>query len=350
MRKKTLKRLAMALVPLAVLAGLTEGAARVAEVALWGAPYPDGRPKGLYEMRDGRPQLVPGAELPGLLVDVRINAWGFRDDPVVEPRPQDALRVWVVGGSTTFDIYARDNASTWPNLLEAQLQDALPERSVEVLNAGIPGETLMGSTDDLLAWGPTFQPQVVVLYHGPNDLRIQRMQGSLIDGPPPGRPGFLLQERVAVWRMLARGSRPAPWTQGGAFDPQRDLRMARDGLSRAIDATLQIGAQPLLATHPLQIVRDETGALGPEMHELAGVLQLPPDQAVAALDGYNQMVRDVARDRGFALVDVASVVPSDPENWGDLTHFRRPGSELCAAAVGQALLDQPALLEGDRGR
>jgi lysophospholipase L1-like esterase len=336
------KRILFSLVALVVFLGMLEGGAWGLETLLWGAPYPDGQPRGLYTIDRGRPTLNPNVELPGLLVDVRINSWGFRDDEVVEPVPDNALRVWIVGGSTTFDIYSRDNASAWPNLVEDRLQAALPERAVEVLNAGIPGDALMGSVEELQTWGARFEPDLVVLYHGPNDLRMQRRQEELQKGPPPLPPQSLLS-RLALHRLLARTSRPKPWTGELAFVPERHLRMASDGLRAAIRQTRQLGAEPVLVTHPLRVVRSEDGALGPEMNELASLLMLPGEEAIKALDAYNELVREMAKRERIQLIEVAPAVDSSPENWGDLTHFRRPGSEICAQVVAEALLESPRL-------
>ncbi len=337
----------MALAPVALLLGLAEAAAWGLEPLLWGTSYPGGQPRGLYlsSNPDDRPQLRPGAELKGLLVDVRVNSWGFRDDEVLEPAPEDALRLWVVGGSTTFDIYARDNASAWPNLLEQRLQAALPERRVEVLNAGIPGETYAGSITDLRAWGPRFQPDIVVLYHGPNDLRFEAQQALLSQGPPPP-PGGLgwLVSGFALPRFFARVSAPSVFTGEGGFLPQRHLRSAERGLREALRLTRELHAQPLLVTHPHRVVRDEQGQLDLEMHELAQLLSMPPDQAVLAFEGYNDLVRETARRERIPLAEAALAVDSSPENWGDLTHFRRPGAEACAGAVAETVLASPELL------
>ncbi|HJN73475.1 MAG TPA: SGNH/GDSL hydrolase family protein [Myxococcota bacterium] len=336
------KRLLFSAIALLLFLGLIEAASWGLEILLWGAPYPDGQPRGMYTIELGRPTLNPGVELPGLLVDVRINSWGFRDDEVVEPKPERALRVWVVGGSTTFDIYSRDNASAWPNLVEQRLQAALPERSVEVLNAGIPGDALMGSIKELETWGERFDPDLVVLYHGPNDLRMQRVQEELQKGPPKLPPQPLLT-RLALPRLLARGSRPQAWTQGGTFLPEQHLSMAEQGLRDAIRLTRQLGADPLLVTHPLRVVRASDGSLGHEMNELAQLLMLPPEESVKAFDAYNELVRGIAKRERIQLAEVAPAVDSSPENWGDLTHFRRPGSEICAQVVSEALLESPRM-------
>jgi lysophospholipase L1-like esterase len=335
------RRLLMSLLATALGLGLIEGASWIAESVLWGAPYAHSRPAGLYYTADGRKQLVPGAHLRGALVDVAINSWGFRDDEIVEPVPDAALRVWVVGGSTTFDIYARDNASTWPALLQERLQAGLPTRRVDVLNAGIPGETLQGSLADFAKWGSRFQTDIVVLFHGPNDIRRALTDPEGVPQAVVRRPwGFLTV--LASARLMMRLARPGPWPDSPPLDLAR-LTPVRGWLEQAIEASSRAGAHPVLATHPLRVVRDDSGALTPAMDELAQQLEIPRDQTVTAYDWYNAQVHELGEQKRLVVAPVAEGIGPAPENWGDLTHFRRPGAELAAQIVADAVLARPSL-------
>ena len=108
--------------------------------------------------------------------------------------------------------------------------------------------------------------------------------------------------------------------------------------------TPRLGARPLLVTHPLRVVRDTSGTLSPEMDELAQQLELPRDQAVIAFDWYNEQVHELAARRGVVVAPVAEGIDSSPENWGDLTHFRRSGSEQAAEIIAETVLSRPLLL------
>ncbi len=336
------RKLAMTAFTFLLGLGLVEGACWAAEWFLWGAPYAQGRPSGLYYVADGRRQLVPGARLEGFLVDVSINSWGFRDDEVLAPRPDDALRVWVVGGSTTFDIYARDGSVAWPNLLERRLQAALPDRTVEVLNAGIPGETMQGSLQDLEEFAERFDPHVVVLYHGPNDLRKALTDPEGVPRVPIRKPDEALQ-LFAFPRMLRRVAASLRVPPERTIQPG-ELDVVEEWLAVAVEKTRANRARPVLATHPLRVVTDDTGRLDPAMDELAQQLEVPRDEAVRAYDWYNAMIGRLGRGEGVPVARVAEAVDSSPENWGDLTHFRRAGSEQAADAVAATILSNKFLL------
>lgn len=342
--RDVVKKAALALVVTVVALLALNGLAFVGEFAAYGTWYSDGQPAGLYINRPGeRPQLQPGARLNGLLYRVHISEWGFRGEAPTEPPPDDAFRVWCLGGSTTFDIYAPDDDTTWPALLEARLQAALPDRTVEVLNAGVPGEILYGSTLDLEAKGDRFAPDVVVIYHGPNDLRQVL---TTPQGPGPGsvkRPPLLARLDPALLRVSTRVLQRNAQSRV-AFDKRdvrvQDLREIRDRIKRLMKATRHAGAVPLLATHALRAPADATGEAAHAMvAETAVLLEMHPESAIGAFGAYNQLVTEMARQESLPLADVRAAVGPAAENWGDATHFRAPGSALAADAVAQAILD-----------
>lgn len=318
--------LVMALLALNALAAAGEWAA-------YGARYDDGRPLGLYRPGPGRPQLLPGARLEGLLIRVSINTMGFRGPDLAAERPPNGLLVWCVGGSTTFDIYAPDDASTWPAQLAVALQASLPGRSVEVVNAGIPGEVLAGSLEDLVRWAPVVHPDYVIVYHGANDLRQASMALGTPRGPPRG-------EGFALIRVMRRFLPPSAGNPGSALgeDGRRHLRAS---LVEFIDTAIRLGVRPMLATHALRAAPDATGeALHEQMGEAAGLLSMTPEDALAAFATYNQLVSALAQERGLPLADVRGAVPAGADAskwWGDATHFRAPGSALAGQAVAAAI-------------
>jgi len=94
--------------------------------------------------------------------------YGFRNkESVVEPKPQDSLRIITYGGSTTF-CYNLSNEDAWP----LQLQKVLREKrndSDQVLNGG----AIMWSIGHAHARGkkdiPALKPDYVMIYAGINE-------------------------------------------------------------------------------------------------------------------------------------------------------------------------------------
>ena len=339
-RKKISRRKKALFAAVVLVAGL--GALNLVAVAVEWLPYGTrtvhGQPEGLYlSTPSGRPQLRPGAHVKGLLYEISINALGFRGSELTTPRPANALRVWCVGGSSTFDIYVPDNDSTWPGQLQRWLQRQLPRRAVEVINAGIPGEVLQGSLMDFIHHHERVRPDVLVVYHGPNDLR------SVAETTPhPYSSELKWLSWFALYRVIDREVTRRTAPHGRYLDrrigpPQMD-RVANE-LRRMIIAAEQRGVKVVLASHALRLslqptVNEAESSLGND----SDLLELPPLEVARAMDAYNATVKRIALERNHTFADVRRAVPADPEYWGDATHFSAAGARLAAATVARAVL------------
>lgn len=311
------------------------------EFLAYGTWYSGGQPAGLYDNEPGeRPRLRRGANLNGLLYSIHINEDGFRGAPLQHPPPDNAFRIWCVGGSTTFDIYAPSDAQAWPAVAGEVVAQAHPERTVEVINAGIPGEILQGSLEDLQAQGRAIRPNVVVIYHGPNDLRqVMTRPEDFVE--PMGMMPWLFIEPALV-RVLSRvlqGSEHLNVQLPARTMNPNQRQQIRQRLMAIIEYTRSLGATPLLATHAL---RWPPGVQGEEARaqvaESMVLLQMDADSVVRVFAEYNQLVEELAEQQQLPLVDVRAVVGPEMENWGDATHFRAPGSRLAGEAIGDAIV------------
>ena len=102
------------------------------------------------------------------------NADGFRvtskDYPLPRQKPAGQLRIAVLGGSavqlgSTFE-------TTLPGSLKTLLQKQYPGRDIEVINAGIQSCVSRQSIAQLLFTVTEYQPDVVILYDGVNDIGL----------------------------------------------------------------------------------------------------------------------------------------------------------------------------------
>ncbi len=111
----------------------------------------------------------PNATLEAAGKVVHFNARGQRATNVRDlavPKPPGVARIVCEGGSTTFDLLAPDDASTWP----ARLGTLLAPRA-DVANAGFPGWTSLESLVSLEIRDVDLAPDVVVVFAGVNDLQ-----------------------------------------------------------------------------------------------------------------------------------------------------------------------------------
>jgi lysophospholipase L1-like esterase len=312
--------------------------ALVYETLPYGVRSEDGQPVGLYEVGagTGRPQLKKGAHLRGSQHEISINSLGFRGAELVDPKPANGFRIWAVGGSSTFDIFSPDDASTWPAVAAATLQARHPDRTIEVINAGIPGEVFWGNGQDLMRLWRTIKPDVVVVYHGINDLRKAITQHL----PPQGHMAAPPLD-LAILRVLRRAfsaPRPIPSEWSDRRLTQQQLREVRRELLNFLAIVERSRIPVLMATHGLRLPQQWTADdANSDIRDLAFLLQMPPPAVAESVDLYNDMVQRVARERGFLVADVRGSVPGDHEYWGDACHFSGAGSAIAGETVANAL-------------
>jgi len=131
-------------------------------------------------------RLIPGASvvlhnnrLSGKDVPIAINGAGFRNEELAQPRSRDELRILVLGDSITMGDYLLAE-EVWVEQAQAHLQAALPDRAVDVINAGLSDLGLREEVDIFEERGLVIEPDMVVLAFYMNDSR-----------PPWGFPGEL---------------------------------------------------------------------------------------------------------------------------------------------------------------
>ena len=315
----------------AVLAVLGLNAACfLGEMVAYGTWYDGNRPARLYMDVEGKlPQLRPGVRLPGLVHDISVNQHGFRG-PELEPKTSETVRLWCLGGSTTFDIYAPDDGSTWPALLAQELS-ARWGVPVDVVNAGIPGETLLGGLDRLQE--TTLEPDILVVYTGPNELAQGQMH--VRDGGGGTEPPNLAALRVA--RRLIRLPPRTPDSFAGRTLSAEVL----DKANRELRRLRQLGTDVVLVTHALWAQPEDTGELARQRVDVTSrLLKLSPEASIAALDAYNDVVRKVAQGERLGLVDLRTAIDGDDRWWGDSVHFSPEGSVRAAEVLADALESQ----------
>lgn len=99
------------------------------------------------------------------------TAEGFRktstDDEL--QKNEEALKIFCIGGSSTYCTEIYDYKDTWPYKLQEKLKEATG-REVIVYNAGVGGWGTLQSLVRYSAWGPTLKPDLTIIYQSKNDL------------------------------------------------------------------------------------------------------------------------------------------------------------------------------------
>jgi hypothetical protein len=288
---------------------------------------------------DDRPHLRPGAELNGKNHQIRINSLGFRGEELRVPKPPNGLRIWFIGGSTTFDIYAPTDHETWPAIAGSLLDAHLPDRVVEVINAGVPGEVIRGNRLDFERNYAEVRPDVLVLHAGPNDLRMAANSSDSARGiEPEAEPGWM--HRSALYRVVARrlqlGPVPESW-KNRSIDEYHWARLQKD-LSDFVRTAQEKGLQVVLSTHAHRAEDSATGSQAKrQVAEGQKLLRMDASGVIEAFKDYNTMVQNLAAELGTPLLDLRAEIPPKATFFGDHSHYSAKGSRMAGQTAFELL-------------
>ena len=130
---------------------------------------------------------------------------GFRPSVLAKHKPENAIRVFVLGGSTTFGLYV-ESRDAFPARIEQGLQEAAGDRVVEVVNLGCAGwasPRVANVFDAVLE----LDPDLVIVYSGHNEMLEGHLDTlSALDLPNRLRARLLSISSLFAWMNHALGS------------------------------------------------------------------------------------------------------------------------------------------------
>lgn len=280
------------------------------------------------------------------------NSAGYRSPERPLDKPPGTLRVVVAGGSTSFDTLAPTDRQTWPWRLEELLRRrGLP---VEVWNAGVPTWTSVESLISLALRDVDLAPDLVVFYHGINDLQPASFQPFQADYEA-GHP------RLARSALGIVARPPPPWQRSlllTTLEPKPEATAAGPGRERAPAAALDAFARnvrsfvavaasaeaaTLLVTQPMRLRREHREADERYLEDW-----LPGWRGEAApreLERFNDVLRRAPLELDAAVADAAADVRWRDEDFGDAVHYTRSGAEKLALFLADHV--EPLLAAGD---
>lgn len=341
----------LSLVTFIFLAGLLEGGLRLRQWIKYGATA--------HTVFNFTTDRVTGLRIPvpgSTTGRIQINSLGFRGPELGIPKPPSRIRLAFLGASTTFCAEATRNETTWPHLVWSRLQATYPDVRIDYVNAGVPGYGISHSLAQLEHRVKLLTPNVIIIYHGANDLsydtrQLAQQQGIYIPERDNGSglakwslTWFVIKKNLQIW---ARQRGAVSGKNRLIFDSRKLSQGFRQEITKLVLASKRLAPVVAVATHSHKFRRDQSE--DEQLKAANSALYYMPYMTLGGLldayNNYNNVIREVARETNVILIEAEFGIPGDDTHFNDSVHFTDAGSEVMARVVAEALVQSQALQE-----
>ena len=253
------------------------------------------------------------------------------------------IRVACIGASTTGNyISDQSGVYSYPLELERLLRKKYPSREIEVINFGQGGYNSSDILIRLALQVVDYSPDIVIVYHGYNDIRNYLTEGFRADYAHSCknissdlwrfRIGcFIPRLHISLFDFLISMSFPDNVRNSllnlvsfGDIDldadPSAGLAAFKRNISSIVDISNGIGAQIILCSYAHYL---HEGIISQNNHiRYSEIVEME-----------NQKLREIASEKGSTLVDIANLMPRSPEYFVDSVHFTPIGMQTIAGHI-----------------
>jgi lysophospholipase L1-like esterase len=281
-----------------------------------------------------------------------VNSKGFRGREFSNEKGE-TYRIVALGESTTFGCTLNADDKPWPEVLEEAIRARLKlSRPVEVINAGVPGYTLVHNLARLNSDILPLKPDMIISYHGYNGLDLLSSSSPRRDAPlPPYRPRPLklladaehgLKIMNYKRHMTAQNNNSQPFADPMQSPYAAAYRQLIE-ITRSNSITLVIGNFSMAAS-----TQSEPGVL--DFYRAGYPLAASRVKANVA---HSLMVRQLVKENPETyFVDTHPNLDGEHEKFIDLVHFTQEGrrqlAETFFAGITNILIERLAAPERNR--
>ena len=284
----------------------------------------------------------------------KMNSLGFRGEEL----HMDRERILCVGASETFGMYEPEGME-FPRQLERELNRRAGSERYQVVNAGLPGQSLSSFDRRAAAVLHGVRPAAAVLYPS-LAIYINPPPENFVLPAAPNTPAFhlriayklsALSDRVpeAVQTALRRIAIRGQTRRRVVLDriPESNVLRFRRDLSRLLDLLAGEKVRAVLVTHATRF----GASVGPEDNATliawrALYPALKEDGFLDMENRLNNVIRNEAANRGLALVDAAGFLHG-AGNFVEFVHFTPSGAGVLAHAIADGMLTSGAVQTGE---
>ena len=269
------------------------------------------------------------------------NKQGFRTREILGAKPEREIRIIALGGSTTEDVW-NENGLHWPLWVERELQQR-GFTEVRVYNTGMSAYTSAHTLVRLAFDALEYEPDIVIVMHNINDLTVNyraAIAGQPVDShyrvafTDKAFTGQLDDSDVVLSRVAqSMRSRWAAWMQPDKAVPDTyDITAGRRYFQRNLTNIQALVAARSAVLTLLTMPLCESEAVYRQV-EFQGRRQfsspVPSDFARFNKDfaSYNEAIREVARAKNIAMVDMSQLFGRNESVFSDFVHYNAAGSK-----------------------
>ena len=262
-------------------------------------------------------------------------------------------RVLCIGGSTTRNIRL-DTLDRYPSQLHQILKQRIPNKKVEVLNAGMDWYTTKHSIINYSTYCREFDPDVVVIMHAINDLYRSFSPKALAVGPyksdyshfygpsiagaqPPSFEGMLNKIFRKFWFQ--------PQFEARSFDISEfaSLKDFERYYSTAIDLFQNDGAKVVIVSQPYIYQKEVSPEIKATLWMQKDVCEqdgnVPDTESMGmAMDAYNAKAAGIAQKHNATFVHGEPALPKTLEYFVDDVHYTSTGAKKLATVIADGII------------
>ena len=293
-----------------------------------------------------------------------VNSLGYRGPEIAIPKPDDVYRIVAVGGSTTYGLFLDLWQLAYPRQLEESLQRDFGYEQVEIVNAGVPQYSTWESAVNMLLRVPDLEPDLIIIYHGINDVGVRLTDPNFYDGLNTGKGYWVDRDDPlppsALWRFALKRlgyELPVAYELDTTFKRPDGIRACDQVTSgpevncRGFDMT----ASDVLAANPpvyfernlrnmIRLARGMnseallvTWAYSPLDFPIEGGGGMVHQHLQAGVEEHNAIVRRLAAEEGTLFYDLAASMPTEEPYWVNGVHMKAAGAAEMARQLGEYL-------------
>jgi lysophospholipase L1-like esterase len=299
---------------------------------------------------------------------IHIDQYGFltNGNNLEYQKLDNEIRIAFIGASTTANV-SLSYDENWPGYLGNLLQNELPDKKITILNAGVPGFDTAQSIGNLALRVMPFDPDIVVIYHLYNDLKVVRKfktfrpDYSHMHLRPFGyhqRPNIIvrwlnksmvyvrlrnkLRELKKAQLKIEKRKKIIQQTGRLANIPDQAVRTFGQHIQSLVSIATAGGAKVVLSSfatlHDPRLDYSDKNIIhrlsALQKKEIFAIMNFTPGLTLEAVfDGfnrYNRTLRELAESNNTGWIDNASLVPHKDRYFVDRVHFSRAGAALMA--------------------